>query len=155
MLDSTDEPIIDQPAPVRANQATTCDAGDDAGDMELLRPALIADIVRVAGTIAHPRGLALRQYLEAGGRFTTGTIVALGGWRLLCQSAGVRCGVGGGQPKRLRGWQKTKRPMPLGQFDAAIDRALGRVVPPKGCSTWWGSRAAAGRGTSRSAAKCR
>lgn len=94
-------------------------------DFEALRPQVIQDISRVAGTIDCARGLSFRSYADAGGRFSIGTIYKLGRWQALCDAAGVRAGIVGGQKKRHRQWSKTETRLTFGEVDAALDAALG------------------------------
>jgi hypothetical protein len=112
-----------------------------AAEVESLRPEVMADIARVAATIDLARGLSFRQYLDGGGRFTTGTIRLLGGWNALCQATGVPRGLTG-QPskhrKHRRTWQKTKPARTWPQLDALLDQMLRRTKKAKGVLCLYG-----------------
>jgi hypothetical protein len=59
--------------------------------LQTLRAEVIADIIRIAGTLRSGRLLTRKRYLiDAGSRFSAEIFEELGGWLSLCREAGVR-----------------------------------------------------------------
>jgi len=145
----------------RPPKDATAHAEREAAELEKLRQWVIADIARVAEAIRKSsptnaanllgHGLSLRHYLQEAGPYSYSTLHKIGPWSALCQAAGVRCSRG--QAKRRRTWQKTKRAagaMSPTQFDAVVNRFLGKKSPPPGILCMMGYERRHGKGIRRS-----
>jgi hypothetical protein len=112
-------------------EATTLCMRHDAFAADFDR--IVADVRRVAQSLRLKPGAPLTRaiYHRSGGRYGPGPIIKLGGWAPLSAAAGHPSRRGHNREPR-RQWQKTRPTLTQAEFDAALDRALGRTPAPRG-----------------------